>query len=104
MAAKAQEASSTTSTTTNNPEQKTITFLKTLTESPDLTSIPSSYAFITKKPDTKDEEILEEEEIKFPIIDFSLLTSANPNQRSMVVSELAKACEFGFFMVCTLCN
>ncbi|PON55891.1 Oxoglutarate/iron-dependent dioxygenase [Parasponia andersonii] len=103
MAAKApqnSQSSNEASFTNNIPVPKTKMFVKSLAESPDLISIPSSYASMTGTPNTENQELSEEPEVKFPTIDFSLLTSGNPDQRSKVVDELAKACEeWGFFMV-----
>ncbi|EXC41811.1 putative 2-oxoglutarate/Fe(II)-dependent dioxygenase [Morus notabilis] len=71
-----------------------------LAESPYLTSIPASYIFRNNNIDPNDSALLTEPELKIPIIDFSLLTSGDPNQRSKVISELGEACEnWGFFMV-----
>ncbi|KAL5563439.1 hypothetical protein UlMin_033186 [Ulmus minor] len=70
--------------------------IKSLAESPNLNSIPSNYAF------TNNEQYLLEDdaEVKIPTVDFSLLTSGNPDQRSKAIYELGKACEdWGFFTV-----
>ncbi|ONK71975.1 uncharacterized protein A4U43_C04F14360 [Asparagus officinalis] len=40
------------------------------------------------------------EDVEIPVIDFSLLTEGTPDQRYLVVQELAKACEdWGFFVL-----
>ncbi|XP_002522603.2 2-oxoglutarate-dependent dioxygenase 19 [Ricinus communis] len=73
-----------------------ITSIKTISESPGLTSIPSTYIF-TPNPD---DQVISEKEASLPIIDYSLLTSANTDERSKIVNELGKACQdWGFFMV-----
>ncbi|GMY38868.1 protein DMR6-LIKE OXYGENASE 2-like [Fagus crenata] len=71
--------------------------IKKLAESPGLTSIPSNYAFTTN-PD--DQAVSEEPEDLLPVIDFSLLTSGTPHQRSKIIQELGQACkDWGFFML-----
>ncbi|KAJ7968276.1 protein DMR6-LIKE OXYGENASE 2-like [Quillaja saponaria] len=70
--------------------------IKALSESPDLTSIPSSYAFITNPG----EVVSDPHDDPLPIIDYSLLISGTPDQRSKAIHDLGKACEeWGFFMV-----
>lgn len=70
--------------------------IKTVAGSPNLTSLPSSYVF-TRIPD---EPIISESEISIPIIDYSLLTSGTPNQRTKIINDLRNACqEWGFFTV-----
>ncbi|KAK9270918.1 hypothetical protein L1049_026505 [Liquidambar formosana] len=69
--------------------------VKGLLESGSLTSLPSEYAFPTSPDDIK----FSQEEV-IPTIDFSLLTSGTPHQRSKVVQDIGEACcEWGFFMV-----
>lgn len=76
--------------------------IKALAESPGLTSIPSSYTFI-QNPNDHQAASDPEPEDSIPIIDFSLLNSSNPDQRSKVIQDLGKACrDWGFFMVCIL--
>ncbi|GMN58968.1 hypothetical protein TIFTF001_028068 [Ficus carica] len=71
--------------------------VKSLAESPNLTSIPASYTFSNYDPTLLDQN---QPEVKIPIIDFSLLTSGNPDLRAKVVTELGEACEnWGFFIV-----
>ncbi|KAF5731925.1 putative Leucoanthocyanidin dioxygenase [Tripterygium wilfordii] len=73
-----------------------ITSIKTLAESPGLTTIPSKYIYSCNFSD----QVASDHEYTIPVIDYSLLISANPNQRSQVIYELGKACEeWGFFMV-----
>ncbi|XP_022765931.1 protein DMR6-LIKE OXYGENASE 2-like [Durio zibethinus] len=73
-------------------------FVKELVESGCLTSVPSKY--ILKNTDSDDHCILVKEPEPIPTIDFSLLTSPDPHQRSKIVTELGNAClEWGFFMV-----
>ena len=69
-----------------------------ISSSPGLTSVPPTYS-ITKTPNDE-AVILEDPEVKIPIIDFSLLTSGNRDQRSKTIAQLGEACEdWGFFMV-----
>ncbi|KAJ4848943.1 hypothetical protein Tsubulata_034179 [Turnera subulata] len=75
--------------------QPMLTTIKALAESPGLNSIPSTYTF-TRDPQ---EAVSSESEDSIPIIDFSLLSSGTPDQRSKIIHELGKACqEWGFFM------
>ncbi|OMO96488.1 putative 2-oxoglutarate/Fe(II)-dependent dioxygenase-like protein [Corchorus capsularis] len=78
-------------------------FVKELVESAGrLTRVPSKYVFETTKSDdyVVVDPVSEPEAIKIPIIDYSLLTSGNPDQRSQVINELRNAClEWGFFMM-----
>ncbi|KAI3983786.1 hypothetical protein MKX01_005403 [Papaver californicum] len=68
--------------------------VKDLTESSDLKSIPSEYLFPTNP------EEVEEAEQQIPIIDYYLLTSGSPEQRSQIIDNLRSAClDWGFFMV-----
>ncbi|KAF3975154.1 hypothetical protein CMV_001572 [Castanea mollissima] len=75
---------------------KMTTYIKKVAESPGLTSVPSSYAFT---PSPNDQAVSDEDpEDSIPIIDFSLLTSGTPDQRSQVIQELGQACkDWGFF-------
>lgn len=79
------------------PSQPTkITSIKTLAESPGLTSIPAAYTFT---PDLHD-QVTCVPEGSIPVIDYSLLISGTPDQRSKIVHELGRACQdWGFFMV-----
>jgi hypothetical protein len=71
--------------------------VKALAESPRLTSIPPTYTF-TGSPN--DEAVSDDPEDSIPVIDFSLLTSGTPDQRSLTIHHLGKACQdWGFFMV-----
>ncbi|KAI6678384.1 hypothetical protein NL676_039180 [Syzygium grande] len=64
-------------------------------ESSNLTSIPSHYAYTTSA--SSDQSVHDD---SIPVIDFSLLSSSNPDQHSKAVSNLAKTFEdWGFFMV-----
>ncbi|KAA8536418.1 hypothetical protein F0562_028896 [Nyssa sinensis] len=74
-----------------------LTMVKSVAVSAELTIIPSNYTYSTKpiEPAASD---LEEDPI--PVIDFSLLTSGNPDQQSKFIQDLGKACEdWGGFMV-----
>ena len=74
-----------------------LTCVKTLSESPGLTHIPTSYAYFTNPNEFAASE---PEDLSIPIIDFSLLTSGDPNCRTQIIQDLGKACEkWGFFMV-----
>ncbi|OMO85206.1 hypothetical protein CCACVL1_10366 [Corchorus capsularis] len=65
-----------------------------------LTSIPPGYNFQTIPNIVNDEALSEPNNESIPTIDFSLLTSNNPEERSKVIQDLAKACQdWGFFMV-----
>ena len=62
------------------------------------TSVPSEYTFIANPND----EVVDssDPEYSIPTINFSLLTSGDPEQRSKILLDLRKACEeWGFFMV-----
>lgn len=66
-----------------------------------LSSIPSSYAHNSASISSSDhydhDPALSD---SIPVIDFSLLMSPDPNQRSAAVHHLGTACrEWGFFMV-----
>ncbi|XP_030464945.1 2-oxoglutarate-dependent dioxygenase 19-like [Syzygium oleosum] len=81
-----------------NFSQLKIASVKALAESSILTSIPSHYAFTTST--SGDHVVHPVHDDSIPVIDFSLLSSGNPDQRAKVVSDLAKACQdWGFFMV-----
>ncbi|XP_030511054.2 2-oxoglutarate-dependent dioxygenase 19 [Cannabis sativa] len=71
---------------------------KSLSESSNLTSIPPTHITI---PNNDQLAVLEHsQQLQIPIIDFSLLTSSDPDQRSKTIAELGKACQdWGFFMV-----
>ncbi|KAL3620963.1 hypothetical protein CASFOL_035875 [Castilleja foliolosa] len=74
-----------------SPPQPTSCGVKLLAESSS-TTIPSNFTF-TNDPTASIADSL-------PTIDFSLLTSANPDQRSKAIHLLAKACEeWGFFVL-----
>ncbi|KAK8568333.1 hypothetical protein V6N12_006887 [Hibiscus sabdariffa] len=73
-----------------------LTSVKALAERPGLSSIPSLYTF----PRHPNEEVFSDTKESIPILDFSLLTSTDPHERSKAIQELAKACQdWGFFMV-----
>ncbi|KAG8473451.1 hypothetical protein CXB51_035758 [Gossypium anomalum] len=81
---------------THPPLPRKLTSVKALSESPGLSSIPSIYTF-PKQPNHKPVSDTKE---PIPTIDFSLLTSSNPDERSKTIRELGKACrDWGFFMV-----
>ncbi|XVF39587.1 hypothetical protein PTKIN_Ptkin01aG0045800 [Pterospermum kingtungense] len=75
----------------------TMSSVKDLVELGCLTSVPSDYIY---KNSTEFDDVVVTEPETIPIIDFSVLTSGNPDQRSKVIAELGNAClEWGFFMV-----
>ena len=73
----------------------------------DISSLPTKYNFPANLDDQVESFHLNEQvvdstnpEYAIPIIDFSLLTSGDPQQRSKILHDLRKAClEWGFFMV-----
>nr|XP_027112811.1 protein DMR6-LIKE OXYGENASE 2-like isoform X1 [Coffea arabica] len=70
--------------------------VKLLAESPGLDSIPSSYAYFNTHPH---ESIASDPQVSIPVIDFSLLSSNNPDQRLQAIRDLGRACQdWGFFM------
>ncbi|KAF7113878.1 hypothetical protein RHSIM_RhsimUnG0105900 [Rhododendron simsii] len=71
--------------------------VKTLVESPGLTSIPTNYSYSTNPNESAGSNPNED---TFPVIDFSLLTSDDPHKRSKTIQDLDRACQdWGFFMV-----
>ncbi|KAL1125942.1 hypothetical protein V6Z11_A13G077600, partial [Gossypium hirsutum] len=73
-----------------------LTTVKALSESSGLSSIPSIYTF----PKQPNHEPVSDTKEPIPTIDFSLLISSNPDERSKTIRELGKACgDWGFFMV-----
>ncbi|KAF7843003.1 protein DMR6-LIKE OXYGENASE 2-like [Senna tora] len=71
--------------------------IKSLSES-GITSIPSSF---DASKNLHDLAVLDSpQNSTIPIIDFSLLTSTNPQQRCKIIQHLGKACEeWGFFLL-----
>lgn len=70
--------------------------VKSLAESPDLHRIPSIYAYSINSTVSPASDLHDE----IPTIDFSLLTSTDPDIRSQVIQELDIACkDWGFFRV-----
>lgn len=70
--------------------------IKQLAESPNLHSIPCNYVHPTNIHDDHHHH----HSNSIPVVDFSLLTSHHPHQRSTAVHHLGKACQdWGFFMV-----
>nr|QBG82653.1 DMR6-like oxygenase 2 [Papaver somniferum] len=74
--------------------------IKDLIESTDHISVPNSkHALPAKAEDLTMLAEVAVEQVSLPVIDFSLLTSGSPNQRSKIVEELRNAClHWGFFM------
>ncbi|KAI4299125.1 hypothetical protein L6164_032615 [Bauhinia variegata] len=68
--------------------------VKSLSES-GLKSIPSCFA----SKNLQDLEFIDPQEGTIPIIDFSLLTSSDPQHKSKIIQDLGRACEeWGFFL------
>ncbi|PRQ18397.1 putative flavanone 3-dioxygenase [Rosa chinensis] len=77
-------------------ETSNVTSIKSLVESPTLSSVPSAYAFNINPNDEADPN---DPEFAIPIVDMSLLTSGSPDQRTQIVHDLVKICEeWGFFI------
>lgn len=71
--------------------------VKTLSESPNLKFIPSNYVNTNIYPLESEPH---DHSNSIPTVDFSLLNSIDPHQRSQAINNLNKACqEWGFFMV-----
>ncbi|KAK8646811.1 hypothetical protein V6N13_120581 [Hibiscus sabdariffa] len=71
--------------------------VKELVESGRLTSVPVNYIFNNTESDL---HCMLPQPETVPVIDFSLLTSHDPDQRSKTIAQLRYAClEWGFFMV-----
>ncbi|KAI8532344.1 hypothetical protein RHMOL_Rhmol11G0207300 [Rhododendron molle] len=86
-----------TSTDTSRANATKRVSVKTLVETPGLTSIPSNYSYSTNPNESAGSN---PDEDTFPIIDFSLLTSDDPHQRSKTIQDLDRACrDWGFFML-----
>lgn len=89
-----------TSPDVSQESKKNIKFtsVKALAESPELTSIPSSYTFTTNPDDGVVADPDDDDPI--PVIDYSLLVTGTPDQRAKTIHEIGKACEqWGFFML-----
>ncbi|KAF3447279.1 hypothetical protein FNV43_RR12460 [Rhamnella rubrinervis] len=72
--------------------------VKQLVESGCLTTVPSKY--VSRRSLEYSEGRFADQEVVIPIIDFSLLTCGNAEQRSKVIEDLGNTCrEWGFFMV-----
>ncbi|GJY04833.1 DMR6-like oxygenase 2-like protein [Tanacetum coccineum] len=73
-----------------------MSFVQVLAESPNLNSIPSNYTYFANSNEPPASDL----EDSVPVIDFSLLTSNDPDQRSKVIKDLDHACkDWGFFQV-----
>lgn len=73
-----------------------ISSIKSFAESNGVSPIPSTYYSLTEPRD----DVADELAASIPVLDFSLLTSADPQIHARAVQELGKACaEWGFFMV-----
>ncbi|KAM7479009.1 hypothetical protein LguiA_027222 [Lonicera macranthoides] len=93
-------AATVTSVMGNSSQPHRMKNIKAVAESPGLNSIPSNYTYSTNP---RHEQFLASDpndDDSIPIIDFSMLTSSSPDQRSKAVHDLGKACQdWGFFMV-----
>ncbi|XP_020203704.1 protein DMR6-LIKE OXYGENASE 2 [Cajanus cajan] len=70
--------------------------VKELVDSTCLRSVPFNYIFLK----TPEDSTLYYETQNIPIIDFSELTSSNPNERSKAIQQLGDACQdWGFFVL-----
>ncbi|KAL8521164.1 hypothetical protein ACS0TY_011640 [Phlomoides rotata] len=77
-----------------SPPPPRITCVKHLSESPNLISIPSQYAYYTNPIETAAVSD------SIPVIDLSLLTSHNIRHKAKAIHDLDEACQqYGFFMV-----
>ncbi|KAL6347259.1 hypothetical protein AAG906_013695 [Vitis piasezkii] len=82
--------------TPNLLQPPNFTCVKSLSESSALTSIPSTHTFTTDP----NHLLAFDPQHSIPIIDFSLLTSGDADQRSRAIQDLDQAClEWGFFML-----
>ncbi|KAE9613458.1 putative flavanone 3-dioxygenase [Lupinus albus] len=92
-------ASTTAKVSQESKNNISFTSVKSLAESPELTSILSSYTFNTNP----DDEIVADPDVvndPIPIIDYSLLVTGTPDQRAKTIHDIDKACEhWGFFML-----
>ncbi|KAJ1386992.1 Oxoglutarate/iron-dependent dioxygenase [Sesbania bispinosa] len=82
----------------NSNKEISFTSVKALSESPEVTTIPSSYTFNTNP----DDEIVTDpdEDDPIPIIDYFLLVHGTPDQRAKTIHDIGKACEqWGIFML-----
>ncbi|CAI9104093.1 OLC1v1002705C2 [Oldenlandia corymbosa var. corymbosa] len=71
--------------------------VKSLAQSHDLKSLPSDYTHFKNKAKSIEAR---PEVVNVPVIDLSLLSSTNPDDRAKAIHDLGKACkEWGFFMV-----
>ncbi|XP_058007251.1 2-oxoglutarate-dependent dioxygenase 19-like isoform X3 [Hevea brasiliensis] len=78
------------------PSKRITSIIKLLAESPGLTNIPSTHTFTLNSHD----QVVSDTEEPVPVIDYSLLISSSPDQRSKIIHDLRKACQYwGFFMV-----
>lgn len=70
--------------------------VKSLSESPNLSSIPSNYVHVNDPS----EAAASDPDGSIPTVDLSLLTSDDPERKSRAIEDLDRACqEWGFFMV-----
>ncbi|KAG8368628.1 hypothetical protein BUALT_Bualt15G0065400 [Buddleja alternifolia] len=82
----------TASVVPHQPSNINDSYVKVLAESSTLQSVPSQFTFAIDSKGSNSDSI--------PIVDFSQLTSANPDQRSQALRELATVCEeWGFFVL-----
>lgn len=78
-------------------EPPKVTSTKAQAESPNLKAIPSQYTFTIDPNEIVDPN---DPEFSIPIVDYSLLTSNFPEQRSKIIHDLSNICQdWGFFLV-----
>ncbi|KAJ0739888.1 putative flavanone 3-dioxygenase [Helianthus annuus] len=79
-------------------ERLNMKYVQPLAESPNLRYVPSIYAYAANSTEPPALDLQD----AFPTIDFSLLTSTDPDLRSKMIQELDMACkDWGFFWVVT---
>ncbi|KAJ0914294.1 putative non-heme dioxygenase domain, isopenicillin N synthase [Helianthus annuus] len=77
-------------------ERLNMKYVQSLAESPNLHYVPSIYAYAANSTEPPASDLQD----AIPTIDFSLLTSADPDLRSKMIQELDMACkDWGFFRV-----
>ncbi|KAJ0559548.1 putative isopenicillin N synthase [Helianthus annuus] len=75
-------------------ERLNMKYVQSLAESPNLHYVPSIYAYAANSTEPPASDL----EDAIPTIDFSLLTSADPDLRSKMIQELDMACkDWGFY-------
>ncbi|PNX59849.1 protein SRG1-like, partial [Trifolium pratense] len=97
MATISSSSSSSSSSEHIKLHNSNISSIKAYAESNGASTIPSNYHSLKEQHDDTNHD--DELAASIPIIDFSLLTSDDPQIHSKVVHQLAEACaQWGFFM------